>query len=95
MGNNESFVTKQDLMRIYKISEVDIPQKTDFFRNPKDSEFQKNYAFIIDWQERIRTTKNRILDTLASLVLIILLYSLHIHIYIYSGLINKNIKFLK
>mmetsp|Transcript_40978 Transcript_40978/g.67363 ORF Transcript_40978/g.67363 Transcript_40978/m.67363 type:complete len:592 (+) Transcript_40978:44-1819(+) len=67
-SRNMSFVTKQELMKHYwRHDESLLPQRTLFYHCEKDLIFNKNYRFEIDWEERLRTCKNRIYKTLSNL----------------------------
>ena len=68
-SRNMSFVTKQELLKHYwRYDESLLPKRTLFYSTPnsKDLIFNINYRFEIDWEERLRTCKNRIYKTLSN-----------------------------
>jgi len=62
--DNVSFVTKDELNTKYGINDCDLPVKTDIFRDKTELIFDTSYKFKIDWQERLRTSKERIIKAL-------------------------------
>ena len=66
-SRNMSFVTKQELLKHYwRYDESLLPKRTLFYSSEKDLIFNTNYRFEIDWEERLRTCKNRIYKTLSN-----------------------------
>merc|ERR1712130_1098656 len=68
-SRNMSFVTKDELLKHYwpnnYCSDL-LPKRTLFYKSEKDLIFHTNYRFEIDWEERLRTCKNRIYKTLSN-----------------------------
>eukprot|EP00484_Ammonia_sp_Unknown_P025241 CAMPEP_0197046756 /NCGR_PEP_ID=MMETSP1384-20130603/22402_1 /TAXON_ID=29189 /ORGANISM="Ammonia sp." /LENGTH=1123 /DNA_ID=CAMNT_0042478591 /DNA_START=106 /DNA_END=3477 /DNA_ORIENTATION=- len=66
-SRNMSFVTKHELLKHYwRYDESLLPKRTLFYKCEKDLIFNTTYRFDIDWEERLRTCKNRIYKTLSN-----------------------------
>eukprot|EP01084_Bolivina_argentea_P292000 501914_1 len=69
-SRNMSFVTKEELLKHYWPNTDSLgnllPKRTLFYTSEKDLIFNRNYRFEIDWEERLRTCKNRIYKTLSN-----------------------------
>eukprot|EP01083_Nonionella_stella_P080919 222600_1 len=67
-SRNMSFVTRQELLKHYwpntDCGGDRLPQRTLFYSTEKDLIFNRHYRFEIDWEERLRTCKNRIYKAL-------------------------------
>jgi len=67
--HNMSFVTRHELIQYHWPRSVDhsqIPKRTLFYNSSMDLLFHSHYRFEMDWEERLRTCKNRIYKALSN-----------------------------
>ena len=67
-GTNESFVSREDLISKYNLNPKDIPIKTNFKQKKKQCQFNPEYIFKMNINQRIISIYNKVTSTLQSMV---------------------------